>query len=266
MRNQILILAAGKGARMGSDIPKVLISLNQKPIILHLLHELEKINQLAKPIVVVGFRYQDVKTILGDGYTYALQERQLGTGHAVMAAKGQIKAENILVLYGDMPFIKAESLKKLMHLHHDQSANISMFTTKVENFIALPSLLHFGRIIRSSNGSIIKITEYKDATATERDICELNPGIYMFNTKWLFSNIHQIKNTNAQKEYYLTDIAELAIATGEKIHSLPINPKEVLGINNIQDLHIAENGVRSHFDLSTVSKYGVPPSLPTSSA
>lgn len=231
------------------SVPKVLVMLKNKPLILYLLEEIEKINQLAKPILVVGYMHEQVEAILGDGYLYALQEPQLGTAHAVMAAKDQIQAENILVLYGDMPLIKAESLKRLITLHHKNQANLSMFTAKVPNFEnEFVSLGHFGRIIRnsflSSNqkgmGEIIKITEFKDASESERQIKEVNPGIYMFNTKWLWENITEIKNKNVQNEYYLTDIVEIAINQKEPIHSLEINPREVLGINNLEELKLVE--------------------------
>jgi len=241
MRNQIVVLAAGKGTRMGqADMPKVLVMLKNKPLILHVLEQVEKINQLAKPLVIVGYKHMQVRSVLGDGFMYALQEQQMGTGHALMCAEGQVVGDNILVLYGDMPFISAESLKKLMRLHHEQQSNISMFTTTVNNFAEFPSLHKFGRIIRDTYGNILKITEYKDASAEERTIREVNPGIYMFNSTWVFNNIHTIQNKNAQGEYYLTDMVEVAIALGENICSLAIPPSEVIGINSPEELLAAE--------------------------
>ncbi len=225
---------------MGTDVPKVLVQFKQRPLILHLLEQVEQINQLAKPVIVVGYKYRQVQDILGDGFIYAYQHQQLGTGHAVMAAEGQIVGNNILVLYGDMPFIKAESLKKLMRLHHEQNSNISMFTASVNDFSAYPSMNFFGRIIRDVYKNIIKITEYKDAMPEERKIREVNPGIYMFNSTWLYDNIHKLQNRNAQGEFYLTDMVEVAIAAGETIHSLSINPKEVIGINSPEELQAAE--------------------------
>ncbi len=223
-----------------NDLPKVLVMLNKKPIILYLLESLEKINQLAKPVIVVGYKAGQVKAVLGDGFTYAYQDQQLGTGHAVMSAERTIDADNVLVLYGDMPFVKAESLKRLMRLHHEQKANMSMFTTTVNNFAEFPSMHSFGRIIRDVYGNVIKITEFKDATEQERKIRELNPGIYMFNTKWLFNHIHAIQNKNAQQEYYLTDMVEVVIAEGVNLHTLSIQPEEVLGINSPEELYVAE--------------------------
>lgn len=119
------------------DIPKVLVMLKNKPLILYLLHELEQ-HQLSYPVVVVGYKAAQVKGVLGENYVYAFQEEQKGTAHAVMAARSYVNAENILVLYGDMPFIKAKSLKRLMSLHRDKNSELSMFTALAPNF--------FGRV------------------------------------------------------------------------------------------------------------------------
>ncbi len=252
MRNQIVILAAGKGTRLGtSSVPKVLVMLKNKPLIFYLLDQIEHISQLIKPVVVIGYMADKVRGVLGEDFFYAMQEQQLGTAHAVKAAKGKIKAKNILVLYGDMPFIKAESLKSLMKLHHKKDSNISIMTTIVSSFEEeYKSLKHYGRIIRNPSpfspskgggkGGIIKITEYKDASDKEKEIKELNTGIYMFQTEWLWENIKKIKNRNAQKEYYLTDIVEVAISENEAVNSLEIDPREVMGINSLEDLRQAE--------------------------
>src|ERR1700744_4976794 len=114
MRNQIVILAAGEGTRVGrDDMPKVLVMLKNQPLILYILRQIENINQLAKPVIVVGYMADKVKAVLGNDYLYAYQDQQLGTAHALNSARHQVSGENILVLYGDMPFIKAESLKEL---------------------------------------------------------------------------------------------------------------------------------------------------------
>ena len=243
MRNQIVILAAGKGTRMDSgDIPKVLVMLKNKPIILYVLEEIEKINQLAKPIIVVGYMYQKVREVLGDGYIYAIQDKQLGTGHALMAAKHKASGENILVLYGDAPFVKAESLKRLMALHYAKSAKLSMFTTTAPYFDKeFSSFLYHGRIIRNSEGKIVRITEYKDCTEEEKKIMETNPGFYMFDSAWLWSNIDKVSNKNAQGEYYLTDMVELAIEQGIEIQDIPVGPHEVVSVNSLEDLKVAES-------------------------
>ena len=163
MRNQIVILAAGKGTRMGGSVPKVLVMLKNKPLILYLLEQVDKINQLIKPVIVVGYKAESIKAVLGNDYFYAYQDKQLGTAHALLSAKNKIKAENILVLYGDHPFIKAPSLKALMSLHHKKNSKLTMLTTTVKNFKGENKLFeHFGRIVRGSRKKISKIVEYKE--------------------------------------------------------------------------------------------------------
>jgi bifunctional UDP-N-acetylglucosamine pyrophosphorylase/glucosamine-1-phosphate N-acetyltransferase len=243
MRNQFVILAAGKGTRMNNArLPKVLVMLKSRPLILYLLEEIEKVGQLIKPVVVVGYMRKQVEAVLGSGFLFAVQEQQLGTGHALLSAKKKVKAENIVVLYGDMPFIKADSLKALIAMHFKSGSKISMLTCQTENFKGIyASLEHYGRILREPiNHDVIDIVEFKDASPAQRKIKEINPGIYMFNTKWLWGNLEKIKNSNAQKEYYLTDIVKIAIEQGEKIHSLMVEPNEVLGVNSMEDLAIAE--------------------------
>jgi bifunctional UDP-N-acetylglucosamine pyrophosphorylase / glucosamine-1-phosphate N-acetyltransferase len=232
MSRQIIILAAGKGTRMSSPIPKVLIPLKDKPVIRHLLAEVSKVPQKEPPIIVVGFEAEKVKSELGGDFIYALQTEQNGTGHAVLAAKDSVTADNVIVLYGDMPFISCESLEDLINLHEPRQGKISMFTAIVPNFEgAYEHFKGFGRIIRDAKGSIVKIREYSDASVDEKKIREVNPGIYMFNSEWLWKHLAGIDSKNAQGEFYLTDIIEIAIADGQSIASLPIAPEEIYGIN-----------------------------------
>lgn len=233
MKLQIVILAAGKGKRMADNaLPKILIPLKEKPVISYLLEELGKLSGVPSPVLVIGFKHSLVRKVLGKNYVYAYQRDQLGTAHAVLSAHEKISADNVLVLYGDMPFVKTASIKRLIELHRNNNAEISMFTCRVPNFVgAYESMNNFGRIIRDSYGNIVRITEFKDATEQERKIQEVNPGIYLFSTKWLWQGIDQIQNNNVQGEYYLTDIVEVAIGEGKKIHSLLIRPEEVFGIN-----------------------------------
>lgn len=247
MRNQIVILAAGKGTRMGGNIPKVLVMLNNKPLILYALEEIEKINQLAKPVIVVGYGAGKVQQVLGNDYTYVFQEKQLGTANALLSAKNKVKADNILVLYGDMPFIKAQSLKNLIKLHFKSGGKITMLTVESPNFRGLySSLEHYGRIVRDTRHQVAGVVEFKDASAGQKKIREVNPGIYMFNTKWLWENLAKIGNKNKQQEYYLTDIVALAVSQGLKVQSLKTEAKEVLGVNSREDLVNAEKLMRNY--------------------
>lgn len=242
MRNQFVILAAGQGKRLGNGrVPKVLVMLKNMPLICYLLEQLNNVSQTIKPVVVVGHMREKVKGVLGDGFFYAYQEKQLGTAHAVLAARKKIKADNILVLYGDMPFVTSMSIKKLMTLHRKKNANISMLTAVAPSFEnEFGSLKSAGRIIRDSKSRVVKIVEVKDASNKEKLIKEVNPGIYMFNTQWLWENIKKIGDNNKQQEYYLTDIVEIAISQGEEVHSLQIDAKEVINVNSKEDLKKAE--------------------------
>jgi bifunctional UDP-N-acetylglucosamine pyrophosphorylase / glucosamine-1-phosphate N-acetyltransferase len=238
MSRQIVILAGGKGTRMGSPVPKVLIPLHNKPVIEHLLQEVKKVPEIGQPIIVVGYEHKLVEQALGPNYSYALQEPQLGTGHAVQVAQPFVTADHILVLYGDIPLIKATSMINLLERHESSGSVITMFTTIVPDFEDVYEPFRaFGRIVREPlHHTITKITEYKDATEQERSIREVNIGIYSFNTAWLWPSLKRIGHNNAQGEYYLTDLIELAIRDGHTIESLSIEPSEAIGINTPEHL------------------------------
>lgn len=240
MSQQIVILAAGKGTRMGADIPKVLLPLHDEPVITHLLNEIKGVPQDTAPIIVVGFQQELVKETLGDKYIYVTQYDQKGTAHAVLSCYGTVSADNFIVLYGDMPFTSKESLQKLIELHVANNAKISMFTAQLPNFENEYSHFEgFGRIIRDDNGAIVKIQEFKDCSEEQKAITEVNPGIYMFNSEWVFNHLKKINSQNSQHEFYLTDIVELAIRDGKEIYSLLITPEEIYGINSPEHLEFA---------------------------
>jgi bifunctional UDP-N-acetylglucosamine pyrophosphorylase/glucosamine-1-phosphate N-acetyltransferase len=241
MNYQIIILAAGKGTRMGfSDLPKVLVPVKNKPIILRLVEALEKLNNSFQHIVVVGHKYPLVQAMLGSKYIYAFQEGQLGTGHAVASALKHVAAENTLILYGDMPFIGAESIQKLLDLHESTDSKVSMFTTVVPNFEnEFSTFASFGRIVRNEKNEIAENIEFIDADESKRANREVNPSIYLFKTDWLRANIDKILK-NKHGEYYLTDILAIAKKQNVEIKSLSIDPKEVFGINTPAQLQQAE--------------------------
>lgn len=223
-----------------SNLPKVLVHLAGMPLISHLLRE---INQLAldhKPIIVVGHRYELVQSALGDKYVYALQPGQLGTAHAVEAAKKQATGKNLLVLYGDMPLIDRMSLQALIDHHEKTSAIFSMFTASVPHFEnEFRSYFGFGRIIRDAQGFLKEIRELLDCSEEQTKITEINPGIYIFKSAWLWDNIGKIKQ-NKRGEYYLTDIIAIAADAGAPIQTLRIDPGQVFGINTPEQLKFAE--------------------------
>lgn len=223
-----------------SELPKVLVPVKNKSMILHLVEELEKLSNTLAHVIVVGHKYQLVQAMLGSKHIYAFQQGQFGTGHAVAAAKDKVTADNVLVLFGDMPFIKAESIEKLKALHESSNSTLSMFTASVPNFDnEFATFNSFGRIIRDQDDKISDIVEFVDASEEQRAIKEVNPSIYIFNTEWLWENIEKIPR-NKHGEFYLTDIINIAKQQNVKINSLTIDPLEVFGINTPEHLKQAE--------------------------
>lgn len=239
---QIIILAGGKGKRMGGEIPKVLTLFNGRPIIEYSLDAVAELGLESAPVVVVGFGAEMVKERLGDRAEYVLQTEQLGTGHAVMCAKQNLegKFENVIVLYGDHPNIQAGTIRRLLALHSAERPAITMMTVTVPDFENIFSLFRgFGRVVRDVDGKILKIVELKDANEEEKNLRELNPSLFCFNAPWLWDNLPKVGNENNSGEYYLTDMIGLAIQQGQKIASLEIDYRECVGVNTPEELRIA---------------------------
>lgn len=236
----VVILAAGEGKRMQSDLPKVMIELKGKPLIDYVVSTVEKTG--IKPVVVVSGRDTLVKDYLGQRANYVTQDQQLGTGHAVAQTQASLENVNhVMVLYGDMPFITSESINKLITQHTASQATITLGTITMTDFNEWrSSLKDFGRIVRNNSGEIVKSVELKDATPDEVKSNELNPCYYVFEAGWLWENLKKLKNENSQGEYYLTDLIEMAVVEGKKISSVAIDPKEAIGINTQDGLAVAE--------------------------
>ena len=185
-KNKIIILAAGKGTRMKSELPKALLPLHGKPFIKHLLESVDQAEIDKNPIVVVGYEKDLVMKELGASYEYVVQKEQLGTGHAVLSAKEMCKdAENIIVIFGDQPFIKTETIKKLLTKHLDSNATITISTAILQDFEDWRKIfITYGRIIRE-NGKIID-KEYKDASPEQKNIKEVNVSCIAFKAPWLW--------------------------------------------------------------------------------
>lgn len=243
---KIIILAAGKGERMQSELPKVLAQVKGKSMLKHLLESVEKSGIDPNPTIIVGYKKEMVMNELGKEekkYHYINQEHQLGTGHAVNLVKNYLKgiAEHVMVLYGDHPFMSAETIKKIVGKHLRSGKKITMVTVKLPDFRDWRiNFVNFSRIIRDENGKIIKDIQFKDANDKEIRITEVNPCYFCFNAKWLWENLEFLKNDNAQKEYYLTDLIKIATAEGVEIESIEIEPYEALGANTKAELEILE--------------------------
>ncbi len=229
---QVIILAAGKGTRMYSSLPKVLHSLAGKPLVQHVIDSARKLD--AKDITLVyGHGAELVKnTITDPQLNWCEQSEQLGTGHAVQQAEQFIDDKaNVLILYGDVPLLSVATLEKLIAAKQNQA--LALLTAILDNPMG------YGRIVRDSNNSIQRIVEEKDATDEIRTIREINSGVMVVDGNRLKSWLHKIDNNNAQGEYYLTDLIELAVQEGETVNSYIVeDSKQIEGINN--KLQLAE--------------------------
>ncbi|MDR2976831.1 MAG: bifunctional UDP-N-acetylglucosamine diphosphorylase/glucosamine-1-phosphate N-acetyltransferase GlmU [Streptococcaceae bacterium] len=235
MRKFAIILAAGKGTRMKSDLPKVMHKIAEKPMISHVLDNFSAL-KFDKSFVVVGFGADQVIDVLPEGIQYVEQLEQNGTGHAVkMVGPLLARAEGMtLVGYGDMPLITSETLSDLMSFHEEQGAAATVLTGIATNPFG------YGRIVRE-HGEVSKIVEQKDANELEQAIQEVNTGIYVFDNRKLFSALSLLKSDNAQGELYLTDVIEIFKNEDEKVCAYPLeNFDESLGINDRVQLATAE--------------------------
>ncbi len=225
------------------DVPKVLVPLYGKPLISHLLHSIESVHADSNPIIVVGYKGDEVKAALGPSYQYAVQEPQLGTGHAVMQARtiADAKYDHVVVLYGDHPHVPASVINELIDTHLKNQATLTLMTAEFPDFEDWRAGVYsYGRVVRDVNGNIARIVEKKDATPEELEIKELNPAYFCFRADWLWENLSKLENHNAQKEYYLTDMLEMAIQEGEKIASFKGDPMAALGVNTKEELERME--------------------------
>lgn len=228
-----VILAAGKGVRMKSNLPKVLHKLSGKPLLSYVLHTVQSLN-LKKVAIVVGYQGEKVIDLLkGKTVEIVWQKEQLGTGHAVMQAEplfSDFKGD-LLVLYGDVPLIRPETIIDLIKTHQEKKAKATVLTAILED----PK--RYGRIIRKKDGSLERIVEDKDANAEEKKIKEINSGEICFFAPSLFSALKKVKRDNLQKEYYLTDVLKILKKEGEKVEAVLVkNRWETEGINSTLEL------------------------------
>ncbi len=234
-----VILAAGKGVRMRSRLAKVLHPVAGVPMISHVVNA-ARASGIERLVVVVGHgREQVVKAVADDTIQFVVQEEQLGTGHALLQAEAAAAgSELILVLCGDTPLLRARTLEKFIDFHRDSRAAATVLTAKMEN----PQ--GYGRIIRDDQGDIVRIVEEKDATPEEREIREINSGIYCFNGE-VFGILKHVNRDNAQGEYYLTDVLLEYRKNGQRVLAVPAAEEEdIYGINDRAQLAFAERILR----------------------
>lgn len=232
-----LIMAAGKGTRMKSDLAKVLHKINNRPMV-HYVIDLAKRIKSEKIVLIIGHQKEAVReTCKNLNVEFVVQEKQLGTGHAVAVTESHFKnyTGNLLILSGDVPLLTYETLQNLVQTHVNSDAIATLLTAELDDPTG------YGRVIRSKEGPVSRIVEQKDANQDELKVNEINVGIYMFKSQPLFETLKLIDNDNAQGEYYLPDVVKIYVDRGEKvIAQLAANFDETRGINNVDQLKEAE--------------------------
>jgi bifunctional UDP-N-acetylglucosamine pyrophosphorylase/glucosamine-1-phosphate N-acetyltransferase len=241
-----IILAAGKGTRMKSDLVKVMHPLAGAPLIEYPLTAAQEADA-SRIVLVIGHQADAVRSFLAarDDIAFALQEEQNGTGHAVACAAPYLRDFHgkVLILCGDVPLIESATLRNMLNRHEQQQATVTVLTASLENPHG------YGRIIKNSAGAITAIVEEKDATAEQRAIREINSGIYCVESEFLFDAVARLGSDNAQGEYYLTDIIRMAVDKGLSCTAHPIeDPLEVMGINDRVQLAEAEKALRKRIN------------------
>lgn len=237
----IIILAAGLGKRMNNpQFPKVMAQLAGRPLIGYVLETAGKLNP-EKIVLIVGHGRELVIEYVTNlhlgNISFAVQEQQLGTGHAAAQAESDLSGfdGNVLILSGDVPMVQSNTLLEFIENHGLNEADASVLTT------IAPIPKGYGRVIRTQDGNFVKITEDKDATEEEKQISEINSGIYFIKSPLLFSSLRELKNNNAQGEYYLTDIIEILRNKNYKVKACCLDAfDQMQGINTVAELETLE--------------------------
>ena len=229
-----IILAAGKGTRMKSDKPKVIFQLAGKPMINRVVETANKINSDLIGIVV-GYKKEQVINVVpkNNNIKFVEQVQQNGTGHAVMVTEEIFKEfdGDVFILCGDVPLLRYKTLKKIQEHHRGHNASCTVLTAFMDD------ALKYGRIVRNTDGNVQRIVEFNDATAEEKEIKEINTGIYCFDSKDLFAALKNIDNNNNQNEYYLTDTLEILNNKSKLVTSVVLDDMvEASGVNSKEQL------------------------------
>ncbi len=235
---EAIILAAGKGTRMESDLPKVCHEVGGRPMVCAVVDACIDAG-CDRVVVVVGYKQELVRAALesyGDKVEFAVQHEQLGTGHAVVSAVDAFPLADrvntdVFVLCGDGPLIHTSTLRKMLDLHHKHDASATLATSIIENPAG------YGRIVRDSDGGFERIVEQKNATEQELAINEVNPSYYCMNANDLFEALKQVNRNELTGEYYITDVFELLLQAGKRVDVIDaVPPEDILSINTLEDL------------------------------
>lgn len=249
MKLKTLILAAGKGTRMKSELPKVIHEVNGIPMISKII----KVLEVLKPeenILILGHKKEEVLKVVGEDADYVVQTEQLGTGHAVLQAKDKLKDYDgdVMVLCGDTPLLREETLEELYKFHRDTDSVTTILTSIYDN------PFDYGRIVKE-NGLVKAIVEEKEADAEIKKIKEVNAGVYCFKGRELFDALSKITNNNEKGEYYLTDVIGIQVGEGKKVQSFVLNDNiEILGVNSKVELAQASKVLRDRKNIDLMEK------------
>jgi bifunctional UDP-N-acetylglucosamine pyrophosphorylase/glucosamine-1-phosphate N-acetyltransferase len=237
----VILLAAGQGTRMRSALPKMLHPLGGKALFLHALNRAQQLGP-KRIAVIVGHGADAVREAYpGSDVTWVVQEQQLGTGHAVLCAKAAFKdfPGDLLILSGDVPLIGERTLMAMIERHRSARAAVTVLTAVLENSTG------YGRIVRAGDGTITGIVEEKDASDAERQIREVNAGVYIASAPFLFAALSGVKNNNRQGEYYLPDVVAVGLAQGAVVQTVRVDdPSEMIGVNTREELAFMEKTLR----------------------
>ena len=249
MKLKTLILAAGKGTRMKSELPKVIHEVNGIPMISKII----KVLEVLKPeenILILGHKKEEVLKVVGENADYVVQTEQLGTGHAVLQAKDKLKDYDgdVMVLCGDTPLLREETLEELYKFHKDSNSVTTILTSIYDNPFG------YGRIVKE-NELVKAIVEEKEADAETKKIKEVNAGVYCFKGKELFEALSKITNNNEKGEYYLTDVIGIQVEEGKQVQSYVLNDNiEILGVNSKIELAQASKVLRDRKNIELMEK------------
>ena len=244
MKLKTLILAAGKGTRMKSELPKVIHKVNGIPMISKIISVLNGLEP-EENILILGRKKEEVLKVVGEEADYVVQTEQLGTGHAVIQAKEKLADYDgdVMVLCGDTPLLREETLRDLYNFHKESGAVTTILTSIYENPFG------YGRIVKE-DGLVKAIVEEKEATPEVKKIKEVNAGVYCFNSRELFNALAKINNNNEKGEYYLTDVIGIQVGEGKKVQSFVLEDNmEILGVNSKVELAQASEVLRGRKNL-----------------
>ncbi|MDY3196299.1 MAG: bifunctional UDP-N-acetylglucosamine diphosphorylase/glucosamine-1-phosphate N-acetyltransferase GlmU, partial [Paracholeplasma sp.] len=245
MKKYALILAAGKGTRMKTELPKCAFPILGKPMIEYIVENLEK-SQIDEIVTVVGHKKEVITDLLKERSTYAIQEEQLGTGHATLQAASLLEDKEgvTFILPGDMPLMEYPLMDKIIRSHEEMGNDLTIVSMMFDN----PK--GYGRVVRDEYGVVTSIVEEIDCNDAQKQIKEVNSSVYVVNNQALFQTLKKVKKNDRKGEYYLTDIVELMHQT-HKVNTFTVrDPRVTMGINDLYNISIAEKILRDHINKS----------------